>query len=309
MTHNIPFNLDALLIFAKVVECRSLTKAAALLNMPKSTVSRKLSRLESELGLKLLRKNTHQISVTDLGEQVYNHCQNILAQANGIRTLVEGSKQEPQGGLRVAIPVFLGVDYASRVGATFLQRYPKSQLEIQLVDHLAHPIKDGYDLVFGTGPLRDSTLIGRKLFTLEFFLCASAEFLAQREEPISTPNQLNSTPFIAPDFFGSASKFTLIRGRRQQEIAPPIRARANNLHVCKQFLMQSVGVGIMPKQIMCVDEVQAGSIVPVLPEWRPAPVEVHMLYPFQLSFSNLVSAFYETALEIIQENSAIASFE
>ncbi len=90
MEQNPPFDLDALLVFGKVVESRSLSKAAALLGMPKSTVSRKLTKLESDLGIKLLRKNTHQLTVTDLGEKVYDHAVNILAGANGVRALVEG---------------------------------------------------------------------------------------------------------------------------------------------------------------------------------------------------------------------------
>ncbi len=177
MEQNLPFDLDALLVFGKVVESRSLSKAAALLGMPKSTVSRKLTKLESDLGIKLLRKNTHQLTVTDLGEKVYDHAVNILTEANGVRALVEGSKQEPQGELRVAIPVFVGIDYASRVGATFLQRYPHSRLDIRLVDNMVDPIRDGFDVVFGTGPLQDSTLIARKVFSLELFLCASPDFV------------------------------------------------------------------------------------------------------------------------------------
>ena len=173
MEQNPPFDLDALLVFGKVVESRSLSKAAALLGMPKSTVSRKLTKLESDLGIKLLRKNTHQLTVTDLGKKVYDHAVNILAEANGVRALVEGSKQEPQGELRVAIPVFVGIDYASRVGATFLQRYPNARLDIHLVDDMVDPIKDGFDVVMGTGPLQDSALIARKVFSLELFLCAT----------------------------------------------------------------------------------------------------------------------------------------
>ena len=79
MEQNLPFDLDALLIFGKVVESRSLSKAATLLGMPKSTVSRKLTKLEADLGIKLLRKNTHQLTVTDLGEKVYAHAVNILS--------------------------------------------------------------------------------------------------------------------------------------------------------------------------------------------------------------------------------------
>jgi DNA-binding transcriptional LysR family regulator len=303
MEQNLPFDVHALLIFGKVVESRSLSKAASLLGMPKSTVSRKLTKLESDLGIKLLRKNTHQLTVTDLGEKVYDHAVNILAEANGVRALVEGSKQEPQGELRVAIPVFVGIDYTSRVGATFLQRYPNSRLDIHLVDSQVDPIKDGFDVVFGTGPLQDSTLIARKVFSLELFLCASADFVQQLDEPITDPTQLNSLPFI--DFgFSGPRRLTVARHKRRYELSPQVRARANNFQVCKQYILQGLGFGAMPTQIICTAELRDGSIVPVLPEWKPESLDVHMIYPFELSFSTLISAFYEAACEIIVENSA-----
>ena len=303
MEQNPTFDLDALLIFGKVVESRSLSKAATLLGMPKSTVSRKLTKLESDLGIKLLRKNTHQITVTDLGEQVYHHAVNVLAEANGVRALVEGSKQEPQGELRVAIPVFVGIDYASRVGATFLQRYPNSRLDIRLVDSMVDPIKDGFDVVFGPGPLQDSKLIVRKVFDLNLFLCAATDFVRQLPEPITVPTQLNDLPFI--DFgFGGPRKFTIFRQQRRYELSPQVRARANNFQVCKQYILQGLGVGAMPTQIICTRELREGTIVPVLPDWAVEPLAVHMIYPFELSFSTLISAFYDTACDIIVENIA-----
>ncbi len=303
MEQNLPFDIDALLVFGKVVESRSLSKAAVVLGMPKSTVSRKLTKLESDLGIKLLRKNTHQLTVTDLGEKVYSHAVKILTEANGVRALVEGSRQEPQGELRVAIPIFLGIDYASRVGAAFLQHYPHSRLDIRLVDNLVDPIKDGFDVVFGTGPLQDSTLIARKVFSLELFLCASPDFVAQLAEPITDPAQLDDLPFI--DFgFGGPRKVSVARQKRRYELSPPIRARANNFQVCKQYILSGLGIGAMPTQIICTAELREGSIVPVLPEWKLEAMDVHMIYPFELSFSTLISAFYETACEIIVENSA-----
>ncbi len=302
MEQTLPFELDALLVFGKVVECRSLSKAAALLGMPKSTVSRKIARLEADLGLRLLRKNTHQLTVTDLGEQIYGHALNILAEANDIRALVEGSKQQPQGELRVAIPVFVGIDYASRVGATFLRRYPHSRLDIRLVDNMVHPVRDGFDVAFGTGPLQDSTLIARRVFGLEFFLCASADFIRQLPEPITSPAQLNQLPFIDSGFYHGPRKLQLKKGRKVHELSPLIRARANNFQVCKQYLLQGLGIGVMPNQIICSGELHEGSIVPVLPDWRLEAADVYMIYPFQLSYSNLIGAFYETACEIIQQN-------
>ena len=305
MEQNLPFDVDALLVFGKVVENRSLSKAAALLGMPKSTVSRKLTKLESDLGIKLLRKNTHQLTVTDLGEQVYSHAANILAEANGVRALVEGSRHEPQGELRVAMPVFLGIDYASRVGTAFLQHYPQSRLDIRLVDRMVDPIKDGFDVVFGTGPLQDSTLIARKVFDLELFLCASADFVGQLADPVTDPTQLSTLPFI--DFgFGGARKLSMSRNKRRHELAPPIRARANNFQVSKQYILQGLGIGVMPTQIICTNELRDGTLVPVLPQWHLDALAVHMIYPFELSFSTLISAFYETACEIIGENIARA---
>jgi DNA-binding transcriptional LysR family regulator len=304
MEQSLPFDVDALLIFGKVVECRSLSKAATVLGMPKSTVSRKLSKLEADLGIKLLRMNTHQLTVTDLGEKIYDHGLNIAAQANSVRALVEGSKQEPQGELRVAMPVFVGIDYASRVGSAFLQRYPHSRLDIRLVDDTVHPVNDGFDVVFGTGPLQDSTLIARKVFSLKLFLCASPDFLQQLAQPVTAPAQLNEVPFIDFGFSGSPRKLTLAKQKRRFELSPVIRARANSFQVCKQYILEGLGVGAMPNQIICTDELRDGSIVPVLPEWSLEPLDVHMIYPFQLSFSTLISAFYDTACEIIVENSA-----
>ncbi|MCT7660653.1 LysR family transcriptional regulator [Mycobacterium deserti] len=305
MEQNLPFDVDALLVFGKVVESRSLSKAAALLGMPKSTVSRKLAKLESDLGIKLLRKNTHQITVTDLGEQVYAHATTILTEANGVRALAEASRQEPQGELRVAIPVFVGIDYASRVGAMFLQRYPQSRLDIRLVDRMVDPIKDGFDVVFGTGPLQDSTLIARKVFSLELFLCASPDFVSQLATPLTEPEQLDRLPFI--DFgFSGPRRLTVGKGARRYELSSQVRARANNFQVCKQYILQGLGIGAMPTQIICTNELHDGTIVPVLPEWKPDPLDVHMIYPFELSYSTLISAFYEAACDIIVENTARA---
>lgn len=305
LERDLPFDLDALLIFGKVVENRSLSKAAAVLGLPKSTVSRKLTKLELDLGIKLLRKNTHQLTITDIGEQVYEHAVNILAEANGVRALVEGSRHEPQGELRAAIPIFLGVDYASRVGAAFLLRYPHSRLDVRLVDSVVDPIKDGFDVVFGPGPLQDSTLIARKLFSMELFLCASPGFIKQLAEPVVEPAQLNDLPFI--DFgFSGRRKLVVTKGDRRCEAVPQVRARANNFNVCKQYILQGLGIGTMPTQIICTEELRDGSIVPILPEWKPDPLDVHMIYPFELSYSTLISAFYEAACDIIVENIARA---
>ena len=170
---------------------------------------------------------------------------------------------------------------------------------------MVDPIRDGFDVVFGTGPLQDSTLIARKVFKLELFLCASPGFVGRLAEPLTIPAQLNGLPFIDFGFCGPR-KLVVARQNRRVELSPQVRARANNFQVCKQYILEGLGIGAMPTQIICTAELQDGSIVPVLPDWTPDPLDVHMIYPFELSFSTLISAFYEIACEIIVENTARA---
>lgn len=175
---------------------------------------------------------------------------------------------------------------------------------IRLVDNVVHPIKDGFDVAFGTGPLQDSMLITRKVFSLEMFLRASPDFVAQLTEPITAPPQLNTLPFIDCGFYGGPRKLVVAKQKRRYELSPIVRARTNNFQVCKQYVLRGLGIGAMPNQIIVTTELREGSIVPVLPDWSLERLDVYMIHPFQLSFSTLISAFYEAACEIITENSA-----
>jgi DNA-binding transcriptional LysR family regulator len=176
-------------------------------------------------------------------------------------------------------PSFVGIDYASRVGAKFLQRYPNSRLDIRLVDNVVHPVKDGFDVVFGTGPLQDSTLIARKVFSLELFLCASPDFVRRLKEPVNAPTQLNTLPFIDCGICEGPPKLTVARNKRRYELSPMVRARANNFQVCKQYILHGLGVGAMPNQIILTEELREGSIVPVLPDWGLERIDVYMIHP------------------------------
>jgi DNA-binding transcriptional LysR family regulator len=111
-------------------------------------------------------------------------------------------------------------------------------------------------------------------------------------------------PFIDCGFYGGPKKLVVAKQKRRYELSPVVRARANNFQVCKQYILHGLGIGAMPNQIIVTTELREGSIVPVLPGWSLERLDVYMIHPFQLSFSTLISAFYEAACEIIVENSA-----
>jgi len=293
------FDANTLLMLAKVIELKSVSGAASVLGIPRSTVSRKINKLETELGIKLLRKNTRQITVTDLGDEIYKHALVIQNEINLVRAVLGGRRQEPQGVLRVAMPVFMGVDFASKVGALFLQKYPKARLEMRFVDGTAHPVKDGYDVTLAYGPLQDSTLIGKKLFAVESLLCASPKFLKLLPSKIEHPPQLDELPFIEAGQDSGAFKLQLRNGKKRYEFSPSVRAQANNFQVGKHYVLEGVGIGALPKHV-CLHELIEGKLLPILEKWILEPGDVYVLYPFQLKFSNLIKAFYETAHETMQ---------
>ncbi|HYP92674.1 MAG TPA: LysR substrate-binding domain-containing protein, partial [Mycobacterium sp.] len=99
------------------------------------------------------------------------------------------------------------------------------------------PIKDGFDVVFGSGPLQDSTLIARKVFSLALFLCASPDFVGQLAEPLVDPKQLETCPSSTSASAGhTSSRWPNTKGR--YELSPQVRGRANNFQVCKQYILQ-----------------------------------------------------------------------
>ena len=269
MEQNLPFDLDALLVFGKVVESRSLSKAAVLLGMPKSTVSRKLT--QTRVGPRHQAVAQEHASADRHGPRRKGLQPCGEHPDGGQRRARPGRGQQAgtQGELRVAIPIFLGIDYASRVGAAFLQHYPHSRLDIRLVDNLVDPIKDGFDVVFGTGPLQDSTLIARKVFSLELFLCASPDFVAQLPEPDRRSGTAGRRAVHRLRFRRAAQGRAWPSRSGATSCRRTIRARANNFQVCKQYILQGLGIGAMPTQIICTDELREGSIVPVLPDWKP----------------------------------------
>jgi len=294
------FDANTLLMLAKVIELKSVSGAASVLGIPRSTVSRKINKLETELGIKLLRKNTRQITVTDLGHEIYKHALVVQNEINMVRALLGGRRVEPQGALRVAMPVFMGVDFASKVGASFLQKYPKARLEMRFVDSVVHPIKDGFDVTLAYGPLQDSTLIGKKLFDVERLLCASPKFIKKLARQIDRPSQLDEQPFVEVGQDSDVFKLQLRNGKKHYEFAPDVRAQANNYQVGKHYVLQGMGIGALPKHV-CLHELIDGKLVSILENWLLETREVYVLYPFQLTYSSLIKAFYETAYETMEE--------
>ncbi len=176
--------LELMGLFATVVEQGSFTGAAEVLGMPKSSVSQKISRLESRLGVRLLQRTTRRLSLTPQGEVYVAHCQELLALARNANLAMARLRAAPGGRVRITAPEATGTLLLGRILAEFRALYPEVVLELTLCDEQLDLVGEGYDLALRAAPLKDSSLICRRIGQVARHLVASPGYLAANGTPL-----------------------------------------------------------------------------------------------------------------------------
>jgi DNA-binding transcriptional LysR family regulator len=182
--------------FVTVVEQMSFTKAADKLDMAKSSLSRRVTELESRLGVQLLQRTTRKLSLTDQGQQFYQRSTQILADLEEVEELISDEQLELKGRIRMAAPLSFSNQHLSNVVCEFNSNYPNIDLNIDLNDRQIDLVEEGFDLAIRVGDLQDSNLIARKLGVVRMATCASPEYLKRfgiPEHPSQLPDHLGLT--------------------------------------------------------------------------------------------------------------------
>jgi len=283
-------DLNEIFVFAKVVQAGSFVRAARQLGMPKSTVSRKVFDLEARLGARLLERTTRSLRLTDTGRGYYAHAERILLGLEEADAAVTELQAAPRGALRVSAP--LNFAQLGPIGERFLTRYPEVQLEIACTDRVVDLIAEGFDLALRVGKLADSSLIARPLGTMRNVLVASPSLLDARGVP-GTPEQLPDFPCIAFggaaeraswELLGAAGRSVLIR------ISP--RFIVNDFDVLSSAAVSGLGIALLPAQ-RCVEDVRAGRLRRVLPEWSSIERPLQAVYPSGRHLSRKMTVFLD----------------
>jgi DNA-binding transcriptional LysR family regulator len=170
-------DLNALVIFAKVVEANSFSEAARRLKMPVSTVSRRIADLEQELGIRLLERSTRSLRLTELGSEVIEQARRSAELSDAIDNIVSERMADVAGALRLSAPPSISDTLLAPLASAFQAAYPNVKVQILITDRFVDHIAEGVDLVFRRGPLRDSALVARKLLTYRHQLVASPAYL------------------------------------------------------------------------------------------------------------------------------------
>lgn len=176
-------DLDAMLIFLAVVQHSSYSAAAARFGLTRSAVSKRVSRLEEQLGLRLLHRTTRQVTPTEAGLRFMEHCGRLVEVLDQAEAELGDLAHEPVGTVRVNAPVVFGELYLAEPIASFQQANPRVKVQLTLSDARVDPVALGLDLVIRIGPVADDSLVARPLLRSRLVTCGSPAYLQRFGRP------------------------------------------------------------------------------------------------------------------------------
>jgi DNA-binding transcriptional LysR family regulator len=285
-------DLGSLSAFVKIVQSGSFTKAADALGSHKAHISRSLSHLEQELGIRLLERTTRRVRLTDVGQQVYEQALGIMASVADIEATAAGLRGEPAGVLRVSAEVEIGLNGLSRWLDAFAQKYPQVGIEVDVTSGSADLTREGFDLFLRLGSVEGVTLATQKLGELAYGLYASPGYLEKNGTP--DDGDALAQHLLLMSSASPQRGWRLITLSRELRVDGPARLRANNSTLVREAAVHGLGIALLPAAV-AKEDVTRGSLRRVLSAWSGPKVPVFALFPAGRQHTPRVHAFIEIA--------------
>lgn len=282
---------DDLLLFATVAEQGSLVRAADRLGMPKATVSRRLTQLETKLKQRLLLRTTRRLTLTDFGASFLEHCQRIGEEVSLALDFAQSQQTKPHGHLRVSMPGDYARQHFSRAIATFIETYPEITLDLDLSSRRVDLIGERFDLAIRMGTLEnDSQLVARKIDEHAIRLYASPIYLSLHAAP-QHPDDLQQHKAVRMlSARGTPISWRLSKGDAIWENTPPGRLAASSPDMVQQLLLDGAGIGALPCHF-AAEDVRQGRLAAILPEWSLPVVTAWAVTPMRRFLPSKTRAF------------------
>ena len=290
----------SLQLFTQIVESGSLSAAAREAGLSQPTVSKQLAELEARLGAQLLQRTTRQSSLTEAGSVFYVRAKRILAElaeAESDATELHGS---PRGTLRVGAPVTFGRLHVMPILPAFLRRHPGLVVDLAMSDRFTDLVEDGADVVIRVGRLSDVSLIARHVGRSARVPVASPEYLAIRGEP-RTPRDLPDHDCVAYTLLATGNEWHFTGPSGAEAVRVQGSFRANNADAVRQAVLAGLGIALLPCWLVA-DDLAAGTLRSLLPDWTPSTVDVSVLYAPTPRVASKVRAFVDHIVDTFRAN-------
>ena len=268
-----------LLLFARVADGGSFTRAAERLGLPKSTVSRRVAAMEAVLGERLLLRTTRKLSLTDFGHGVLEHAHQVVAEVEAATQLAQNRQIQPSGRLRVSMPSDFVTVVISTLLATFTDKYKEISLELDLTPRRVDLIGENFDVAIRMGDLTDdASLAARRLAVFSTSLYASPHYLARRGTPSEPEALMEHDALRLLQRNGEPMPWVMIRDDQRWEGIPPGRATANSPELLIRLARAGAGIASVSDHFV-EPYVRIGELVPVLADWSLPLVPAWAVFP------------------------------
>jgi len=278
----------------KIVQARSYTRAADELQTQKGHLSRTITQLERELGVKLLERTTRTLSLTEVGREIFERAVGILAAVDETEHLAQQVHGEPRGVLRLTCGTEFGMLAVSGWINGYLQRYPDASVDADFTSRIVDVVHEGFDLAIRLGPLQESRLAARRIGLLSYGLYAAPAYIDRH----GLPDDAEALSHHALLFFSTGSHrsgWRLKNNGREVRIDPRARLRVNNIFAVRNAATAALGIAQLP-DIVAADSVNAGTLVPVLRDWQPEQVPVQAVFASNRYLTPKVRRFIDHAI-------------
>ena len=302
-------DLNDLYYFAAVVDHGGFAAAERALGIPKSRLSRRISALEGELGVRLLQRSTRRFAVTDVGTSVHRHAQSMLAEAQAAREAVDRLSAEPRGVVRVSVPVGLAQQQIPQLLPEFLARYPKVRVQLHVSNRRVDLINEGFDVAVRVRNRLDDdgSLIMRSFGQIQELLVASPAYLDRAGRP-KTPDELADHVTLSMSEDEARQRWELQRDGETRRIDLKPRVAGFDFPMLMALAKQGVGITMLP-ETLCADAVRAGDLEVVLPQWRLPQGIAHVVFASRRGMLPAVRVFIDHLAERLPPLLATARLE
>lgn len=295
-------HLLAIKVFCRVVEAGTFSRAADLLDIPKSTVTKLVQELEAHLQLKLLHRTTRRVTVTMEGAAYYERTNKLLHELEDIESNISNEQRTPRGRLKVDMASAIANFILLPALPAFIQQYPEIQLELGVSDTNIDLLTDNVDCVIRGGELSDTSLIAKRIAELKFVTCAAPTYLQQHGTP-QTPDELGAKHRIIYYRSRKTNRVMPLRFSNKQQ-SMEIQQQGSQLSVndsTAQLTATLSGLGVSQLPLfMAQPYIDNGQLQLIMTDWQRAAFPLYLIYPQERHLSGRLRAFANWVMDVFQ---------
>lgn len=288
-------------LFVQVAEMGSLSRAAEALGLSNAAASRHLAALEERLAARLVQRNTRRLHLTDVGDEFFRRCKPLLAELREAESAVNEAALKPTGTLRVTASLSFSMIIIAPLLPEFALRYPDLRVEVVVSNRYTDLLENGIDVAIRNREFEnDSAITVRRLAETKRVLAASPQYLQRHGVP-KTPDELASHRML---IYNLSHQPNLLRFTRKGAVTTlPVEGvlEANDGQVIRAAALKHHGILMQPMYIIHEDVV-AGRLVPLLPEWELARLVINIAYPTRRHLPAKVRCFVDFLVEVFERN-------